>query len=98
MAGGSFRNSRPDTLEMQHLSREFLRYYIDHYVCLWQVTEEEVVGQWPWKDLVKNERWYEDIILPAYYQNKRKMASKSSEDALSGLSKILEEAHRKLLN
>ncbi|KAF2843990.1 hypothetical protein T440DRAFT_528919 [Plenodomus tracheiphilus IPT5] len=74
------------------------QYYTDHYVCVWEITGEEVVGQWPWEDLANDERWYEDIIMPAYHENRRNIALKFSEDKLSGISKMLEEVHRKLLS
>ena len=41
-------------------------FYINHYVCLWQVTAAEVVGNWDWTYLSKHENWYHDIILPAF--------------------------------
>ena len=31
------------------------QYYANHYVCLWKVTEREVVGRWQWDDLFTNE-------------------------------------------
>ncbi|KAI1409585.1 hypothetical protein F5Y13DRAFT_181886 [Hypoxylon sp. FL1857] len=37
-------------------------YYRNHYVCLWQVTEAEIVGQWEWDDLANNENWYQEIM------------------------------------
>lgn len=41
-------------------------YYIDHYVCLWEVTEDEIVGNWSWDDLKDDAGWYENIIMPAF--------------------------------
>lgn len=35
------------------------KYYKNHYICLWEVTEEEVVGTWEWYDLLKTDCWYE---------------------------------------
>ena len=52
-------------------------YYIDHYVCLWQVTQAEIVRHWHWSSLADNERWYEEIILPAF---KNFAASKAAAD------------------
>lgn len=43
-------------------------YYTNHFVCLWQVTEPEIVGKWSWGDLVKNKDWYQQIIIPAFEQ------------------------------
>lgn len=40
-------------------------YYVNHYVCLWQVTKAEMVGHWEWSKLENNENWYREIILPA---------------------------------
>jgi hypothetical protein len=34
------------------------QYYKDHYVCLWQVSEREVVGQWSWSELITHGNWY----------------------------------------
>ncbi|EMD86646.1 hypothetical protein COCC4DRAFT_200461 [Bipolaris maydis ATCC 48331] len=42
------------------------RYYIDHYVFLWEVTEEEFVGHYQWKDLAKIANWYNGVIMPAF--------------------------------
>lgn len=41
-------------------------YYKNHHVCLWEVTEEEVVGHWAWEDLLEVDHWYEKVILPAF--------------------------------
>lgn len=41
------------------------QYYFDEYVCLWEVSEAEIVGHWDWDSLEKNENWYQDIIMPA---------------------------------
>lgn len=45
------------------------QYYIHHYVCLWEVPEQEIIGHWEWNDLAPNENWYNDIILPAFREN-----------------------------
>jgi hypothetical protein len=37
------------------------QYYTDHYVCLWEVTEREIIGHWPWDDLVAWIRGCENI-------------------------------------
>ena len=49
------------------------KYYVDHYVCLWEVTEEEIVGHYEWEELVRTANWYEEVILPAFHEfGKRK--------------------------
>jgi hypothetical protein len=58
------------------------QYYIDHYLCLWEVTGREVIGHWELADLVTNERWYHEIILPAFRARK---TSQPLEDETSGL-------------
>jgi hypothetical protein len=33
------------------------KYYINHYVCLWEVTEEEIIGHYDWQELSKTTNW-----------------------------------------
>jgi len=54
----------------------------DEVLCLWQVTPNEIVRRWEWKELVGNPNWYKDIIVPAYEQFRRK---KVGSYALSGI-------------
>jgi hypothetical protein len=42
------------------------RFYVDQYICLWEVTPEEVVGRWEWHEWANNENWYEEIVMPAF--------------------------------
>jgi hypothetical protein len=42
------------------------QYYINHYLCLWEVTGQEIIGHWEWADLVAKEQWYDETILPAF--------------------------------
>jgi hypothetical protein len=42
------------------------KYYISHYICLWEVTEEEIIGHYDWQELFKNTNWYEEVIMPAF--------------------------------
>ncbi len=46
-------------------------FYENHYVCLWEVTPEEIVGKWKWDELMKNNEkdWYDKIVLPAFQQH-----------------------------
>lgn len=55
-------------------------YYADHYVCLWQVTEAELVGRWDWSKLADNKNWCHDMVLPAL---KRRNSTISDTDTLS---------------
>ena len=48
-------------------------YYDNHYVCLWEVTPEELVGQWTWEELAVMDDWYESVVIPAFnWARKRK--------------------------
>ncbi|KAJ4340198.1 hypothetical protein N0V95_007579 [Ascochyta clinopodiicola] len=42
------------------------QYYVNHYVCLWEVTPDEVVGHWGWDELAGLENWYENVIMPEF--------------------------------
>jgi hypothetical protein len=44
------------------------QYYINHFICLWEVTPDEVVGSWPWDELAGFENWYKDIVMPKFDQ------------------------------
>ena len=44
------------------------QYYADHYVCLWEVTPEEILAHWDWSDLAIDDCWYEEIIMPSFLQ------------------------------
>lgn len=40
-------------------------YWDGHYLCLWEVTPEEVVNVWSWDDLRSEPNWFEEIIMLA---------------------------------
>jgi hypothetical protein len=67
------------------------QYYMDHYLCLWEVTEREIVGHWQWNDLIANEQWYHEIILPAFQEHGRKMVPRSLEEETLSLSAVMNE-------
>lgn len=48
-------------------------YYIDHYVCLWEVTGTEIIGHYDWEDLSKTKNWYKEVILPEWVKSKRNL-------------------------
>ncbi|KAL3468095.1 hypothetical protein BJX64DRAFT_246868 [Aspergillus heterothallicus] len=64
-------------------------YYKNHYICLWEVTEEEVVGNWEWDDLVKTDRWYEQVILPAFKEHNDRYNARSEAFKMSALRDAL---------
>ena len=51
-------------------SRYTRDYWHNHYLCLWEVTPEEIVGIWYWNDLRQNPSWYENVIMPAAQQHR----------------------------
>ncbi|GJN84547.1 hypothetical protein PLIIFM63780_008104 [Purpureocillium lilacinum] len=61
-------------------------YYENHYACLWEVTPEEIVGQWTWKKLMKNnkEDWYKEIVLPAFQQHNNAFTKRSEPTDVGG--------------
>jgi hypothetical protein len=67
------------------------QYYVDHYLCLWEVTGREIIGHWEWNDLVANEQWYHEIILPAFREHSRRTISRSLEEETLGLSAAMNE-------
>jgi hypothetical protein len=52
------------------------QYCIDHYICLWKITEREIVGHWEWDEFIASGNWYEDIIMPAFRDFVRRSAEK----------------------
>lgn len=71
------------------------RYYVDHYVCLWKVTAREIVGHWQWDELVTNEDWYEQIIMPALMRYRVERLLKSRRDTASDLLAAMDQLSRK---
>ncbi|KAI1480703.1 hypothetical protein F4774DRAFT_376920 [Daldinia eschscholtzii] len=57
-----------------------------HYMCLWEVTKDEIVGSWKWDDLKDNKNWLEDIIMPEYKKFLGKTALTTLEASFQGLS------------
>jgi hypothetical protein len=59
------------------------QYCVDHYICLWQVTEREIIGHWEWDELVASGNWYQDIVMPAFRDFVRRSAEKEKSSDLS---------------
>lgn len=99
------RNGRPIlnvAAEMEHYGipdpyGKSNKYYIDYYVCVWEVTTQEVVGQWDWDALSAHEEWYNEIVMSSYLQHRQKIAPNPFEDKLSGMSRLMDGLRRKLL-
>jgi len=73
------------------------QYYVDHYVCLWQITKREIVGHWQWDDLITNEDWYEQIIMPAFRRFRGEWLPKSRGDTAFDLLTAMNQLSRKSL-
>jgi hypothetical protein len=54
------------------------KYYIDHYVCLWEVTREEIVGHYKWEELATTTDWYDEVIIPAFRKFSGRMRPESA--------------------
>lgn len=63
-------------------------YYRNHYICLWEATEEEVVGTWAWEDLCKDANWYENVILLEYSIHNQKAHTTYEDDEKLDLSEL----------
>lgn len=61
-------------------SRYEYDYWDGHYLCLWEVTPEEVVGVWEWNDLRSEPNWYEEIIMPAVEEHREERDRRKAED------------------
>lgn len=67
-------------------------YWDDHYICLWFINANEVVGRWNWDELKAQSSWYDRVIMPAFKAHTRlytpaKMAK--DEDDLAALMRDL---------
>ena len=47
------------------------QYYQTEYLCLWEVSVEEIVAHLSWDDVRKDPAWYENTILPAFHGHER---------------------------
>ena len=47
-------------------------YFLDHYLCLWEVTPDEVIGIWRLDDLRKHDNWYKNIVMPAFEKHNKR--------------------------
>ncbi|KAM0561025.1 hypothetical protein ACHAPJ_003525 [Fusarium lateritium] len=65
----------------------------NHYICLWRVMSNEIVGHWNWDDLSPNPNWYRDTILPAFRkfrkQRRRQELKKAGDDQVDVLSSAI---------
>lgn len=60
-----------------------------HYICLWKVKADEVVGRWHWDELSSKPNWYEDIVLPAFRQFREKRRWEQVKEQMHNLSGAL---------
>ena len=70
------------------------QYYKDHYLCLWEVTDDEIIDHWLLDELTANELWYENIILPAFRRHRETMTSTALEDRTSSLTAVMDTLSR----
>ncbi|KAJ4263939.1 hypothetical protein NW762_005977 [Fusarium torreyae] len=62
-----------------------------HYLCLWRVLQNEIVGHWNWDDLSSNPNWYQDTILPAFrrFREERRRRELVDDDQVDVLSSAI---------
>ncbi|KAF2741735.1 hypothetical protein M011DRAFT_318375 [Sporormia fimetaria CBS 119925] len=89
--------------EMQHYGiqdpyNKGNRYYIDHYVCLWEVTKEEIVDHYEWEELAKRAKWYEEIIMPDFRRFSRRNVLAPTRTSASNMSTMIESLPSKSLS
>ena len=41
-------------------------YNKDEYLCLWGITEDEIVSHYNWEELRKDPRWYQNTVMPGF--------------------------------
>lgn len=70
-------------------------YYKNHYLCLWEVAEAEVIGSWAWDDLQKNANWYNEIVLPAFKEHDLKVSRMTPDGKTFDLSSLGDALPRK---
>jgi hypothetical protein len=92
-----FKNGLPvlDVIaEMEHYSirdpyQQGDKYYHHSYVCLWEITKEEIVSHWEWDELARNENWYEEIIMPAFIKFREEKSS-TTRTSTFDMSKVMQ--------
>ena len=55
------------------------QYYHNEYLCLWEVTKEEVVGHYSWQDLRANRSWYHTVVLQDFKRHEERRVAAQSE-------------------
>ncbi|KAF7717832.1 Uncharacterized protein PECH_000078 [Penicillium ucsense] len=74
--------------KVQDPCRGAYSYYKDEYLCLWEVTPDEVVAHWDWDVLIENDHWYEDDILPAFKEHNDRFLRRSRSKATFDMSTL----------
>ncbi|KAM0355995.1 hypothetical protein ACHAPU_000387 [Fusarium lateritium] len=59
-----------------NISREELD---NHYICLWRVEAEEIVGHWDWDELSRDPDWYHSVIVPELIEFRRRRQQRHLE-------------------
>ncbi|KAF9253083.1 hypothetical protein LCP9604111_609 [Penicillium roqueforti] len=74
--------------EVQDPYRRAYSFYKDEYLCLWEVTPDEVVAHWDWDDLIEDVHWYEDKILPAFKEHNDRFLRRSQIETTFDMSTL----------
>ena len=62
---------------------------MDHFVYLWEITEQDMIGHWPWAGLSVNKDWDNEIVMPAFKRYRQQTLPKSYRDVAIDLSSAI---------
>ncbi|KAF9885327.1 hypothetical protein FE257_013044 [Aspergillus nanangensis] len=68
--------------------RKGYSHYEDEYLCLWEVTPDEIVKHWDWDFLSENVHWYEDEVLPAFKEHNDRFLRRTTSEATFDMSTL----------
>ncbi|KAJ5455615.1 uncharacterized protein N7458_003879 [Penicillium daleae] len=60
------------------------------YLCLWEVTPDEVVGHWDWEDLVDDPDWFGNVVMPAFVEHNYRFLGELSGQGDRDLANFLD--------
>lgn len=64
--------------------------YKGEYLCLWEVTPDEVVGHWDWEDLVDDPDWFGNVVMPAFVEHNYRFLGELSGQGDRDLANFLD--------
>ncbi|PWY65971.1 hypothetical protein BO70DRAFT_433225 [Aspergillus heteromorphus CBS 117.55] len=78
-----------DELESRSLGRPASNYeFVGEYLCLWEVTPDEIVGHWRATDLVGLHAWYTRAVMPAFREHDERYFAAHPERQESRVARV----------